>query len=69
MDTERSALFLYDDKSNQQWSLVVTGMKKNEISMPLDYGIAGWVFQHKTALIVNDAYHDPRFYPEIDKRL
>ncbi len=69
MDTERSTLFLYDDKSDQLWSLVATGMKKNEISIPPDYGIAGWVFQHKTALIVNDAYNDPRFYPEIDKRL
>ena len=51
MDTERSTVFLYDDKSEQLWSLVATGMKKNEISIPPDYGIAGWVFQHKTALI------------------
>jgi len=69
MDSERCTVFLYDDKSNRLWSLVATGMKKNEISIPHDFGIAGWVFQNKTALIVNDAYHDPRFYPEIDKRL
>ncbi len=69
MDSERCTIFLYDDKPKRLWSLVATGMKKNEISIPHDYGIAGWVFQNKTALIVNDAYHDPRFYPEIDKRL
>jgi signal transduction histidine kinase len=69
MDTERCTVFLYDDKSHHLWSLVATGMKKKEISIPLDYGIAGWVFTNKTALIVNDAYHDPRFYSEIDKRL
>jgi signal transduction histidine kinase len=69
MDTERCTVFLYDDKSDRLWSLVATGMKKNEISIPHDYGIAGWVFQNKAALIINDAYHDPRFYPEIDRRL
>jgi len=69
METERCTVFLYDEKSNQLWSLVATGMTKNEISIPPDYGIAGWVFQHRTALIVNDAYADYRFYPEIDKRL
>jgi len=69
MGTERSTVFLYDDKSKQLWSLVATGMEKNEIYIPADYGIAGWVFQHKTSLIINDPYNDARFYPEIDKKL
>jgi len=69
MGTERSTVFLYDDKSQQLWSLVATGMEKNEIYIPADHGIAGWVFQHKTSLIINDPYNDPRFYPEIDNKL
>ena len=69
MGTERCTVFLYDGKSKQLWSLVATGMKKNEITISTDRGVAGWVFQHKTSLISNDAYNDPRFYPDIDKRL
>ena len=69
MDTERSTVFLHDDKSNQLWSLVATGVEKNEIRMPEDYGVAGWVFQHKTSLIINNPYDDPRFNPEVDEKL
>ncbi len=68
MGTERSTVFLHDQKSNQLWSLVATGMKKNEIRIPTNYGMAGRVFQQKAPLIVNDAYDDPYFYSEIDKK-
>ena len=67
MGTERGSVFLYDEKSAELWSLVATGMKKNEIRIPSDYGVAGSVFQSKTPLIINDAYNDPRFYAEVDK--
>jgi signal transduction histidine kinase len=68
MDTERSTVFLHDEKFNQLWSLVATSMKKNEIRIPSDYGVAGWVFQNRTPLIINDPYNDPRFYSDIDKK-
>lgn len=68
LGTQRSTVFLYDEKPDQLWSLVATGMKKNEIRIPADYGVAGWVFHHKSPLIINDAYNDPRFYSEIDKK-
>ena len=68
MGTERSSVFLYDEKTAELWSLVATGMKKNEIRIPSDFGIAGKVFQSKAPLIINDAYHDPRFYSEVDKK-
>lgn len=67
MGTERGSVFLYDEKSAELWSLVATGMKKNEIRIPSDYGVAGSVFKNKTPLIINDAYNDPRFYAEVDK--
>lgn len=67
MGTERGSVFLYDEKSAELWSLVATGMKKNEIRIPSDHGVAGSVFQSKTPLIINDAYNDPRFYAEVDK--
>ena len=68
METERSTVFLHDDKTNQLWSLVGVGLKKREIRIPSDYGVSGWVFQHQTPVTVNDAYKDPRFYSEVDKK-
>jgi NtrC-family two-component system sensor histidine kinase KinB len=32
-------------------------------------GLAGWVAEHGEGVIVPDAYQDPRFYPEVDRRL
>jgi class 3 adenylate cyclase len=68
MNSERGAVFLHDNKSCELWSLVATGMEENEICIPDDSGVAGWVFQSKTPMIINDAYDDPRFYSEIDKK-
>ncbi len=68
MESERSTVFLYDEENNELWSLVAVGMKKREIRIPSDYGVAGWVFQHRSPVIVNDAYSDPRFYAEVDKK-
>ncbi|MCK4795233.1 MAG: GAF domain-containing sensor histidine kinase, partial [Desulfobacteraceae bacterium] len=68
MDTQRSTVFLHDDKSRELWALVATSMKRNEIRIPDDYGVAGWVFQHNTPLTINDVYNDPRFYSEVDKK-
>ena len=45
MGTERSSVFLYNEKTTELWSLVATGMEKNKIRIPSDYGIAGSVFQ------------------------
>ena len=67
MDTERSTVFLYDTEKEELWSLVATGMKKNEIRIPADRGVAGWVFQCKSPVIINEAYHDPRFYSGVDQ--
>jgi len=68
MQTERSTVFLHDGESNELWSLVATGMQRNEIRIPQDSGIAGWVFTTKSPIIHNDVYQDPRFFSEIDKR-
>lgn len=68
IDSERSTVFLHDNKSNELWCLVATGMDKNEICMPADSGVAGWVFQTKTPMIINAPYDDPRFYSEVDKK-
>jgi class 3 adenylate cyclase/putative methionine-R-sulfoxide reductase with GAF domain len=68
MNSERSTVFLHDSRSHELWSLVATGMKESEICIPDDSGVAGWVFQSKTPMIINNAYDDPRFYSEVDKK-
>jgi len=68
MNTERSTLFVYDDYTEELWSLAATGMKKNEIRIKKDVGLAGWVFQNKEHLIVNDTYKDTRFNLDVDRR-
>ena len=66
MGTERSTVFLHDEETDELWSLVATGMAKNEIRIQADSGIAGWVFQNREQLIINDAYADRRFNLEVD---
>ncbi len=68
LGTRRSTVFLHDKRTGELWSLVATGMKRNEIRIPDSYGVAGWVFTHIKPLMINDAYNDPRFYSEIDKK-
>ncbi len=68
MNTEQGSVFMFDAKNDELWSLVSTDLEKNEIRIPRSYGIAGWVFQNKTPLIINDAYSDPRFFSEVDKK-
>ena len=68
MGAERSTVFVYDERDNELWSLVAIGMKKKEIRIPSDYGVAGWVFKHRMPVTVNNAYKDSRFYAEVDKK-
>jgi adenylate cyclase len=68
MEADRSTLFLVDDEKQEIWSKVAQGESLKEIRVPLGVGIAGHVA--KTGEIVNiaDAYQDPRFNPEVDRR-
>ncbi|MCP4721869.1 MAG: GAF domain-containing sensor histidine kinase [Desulfobacteraceae bacterium] len=67
LKAKRCTVFLYDNKTDELWSKVATGITRNEIRIPSNLGLAGWVFNHQKPLIINDAYHDPRFFPGIDK--
>ena len=68
MNTERSTIFLADRKKEELWSLVATGMGKNEIRIPHDSGVAGWVYQNRKPLAINDPYNDERFNLGVDKQ-
>lgn len=62
----RSSLFLYDGSSRELWSLVAEGIAKEEIRFPADQGVAGHCFTTGEAVVVGDAYADPRFNAAVD---
>ncbi len=68
METERSTLFVHDEYTGELWSLVATGVGKNEIRIKSDTGLAGWVFNNRKELIINDTYKDSRFNLDVDRR-
>lgn len=68
MNTELCSVFMFDKEKEELWSLVSTDLEKDEIRIPANQGITGWVFQDKTPLIINDAYSDPRFSSDVDKK-
>lgn len=67
LSSERGAVFLYDEGTDELWSIVAMG-ELGEIRFPADRGIAGWVFRNRRSLVVPDAYADARFNPDVDKK-
>jgi adenylate cyclase len=67
LDAERSTLFLHDPGRDELWSRVAEGMATREIRIPANLGIAGECFMRRTAIVIDDAYADPRFNPAIDR--
>lgn len=68
INADRGTLFLNDKESNELFSRILQGEEVNEIRFPNSAGIAGAVFTSGEPIIINDAYSDPRFNPEVDKK-
>jgi len=68
LDAERSSLFVYDPSTDELWSRVAEGTEQKQIRIPADAGIAGAVFVSGDVLNIPDAYADPRFNQDIDRR-
>ena len=71
MDAEASSLMMLDEETHELVFNVATGEKGaalKEIRLPLGRGIAGGVAQNQEPLLVQDAYQDPRFNPDADKK-
>lgn len=66
---ERGTVFLVDHEHSQIWSLIGLGLDQQEIRLPTNRGIAGWVAEHGESVNLEDAYADPRFESEVDLRL
>ena len=68
MNAERCSVFLVDANETHLTAFVSTDLQRNEIKIPKNSGVAGWVFANKTPVIVSDAYSDQRFYRGIDQK-
>jgi len=68
LEAERSTLFVHDPVRDELWSRVAEGLAAREIRIPSNVGIAGEVFTARRPINIPDAYSDPRFNPDIDRR-
>jgi len=67
-NADRGTVYLVDELTGEIWSKVFEGNELTEIRLPIGKGIAGYVAQTGETVNLKDAYEDPRFNPEIDKK-
>ncbi|PJK31586.1 GAF domain-containing protein [Minwuia thermotolerans] len=63
---ERGTLFLHDAMTGELFSRVAQGLKRHEIRILDNVGIAGHTFQSGEGQIIHDAYNDERFNRDVD---
>ncbi len=68
MNADRCTLFLVHRKSGELWSRVAQGDNIREIRVPRGVGVAGHVALSGETINIPDAYQDPRFNPDVDRR-
>jgi energy-coupling factor transporter ATP-binding protein EcfA2 len=69
LDVERASLFVVDHASRSLVLRVSEDLpEEGEIRIPLGTGIAGAAAASGEAIRVDDAYSDPRFNPEVDRK-
>lgn len=68
LDSERSTLFLNDEKTNELFSHVGEGLGVQQIRLSNHLGIAGAVFTSRETINIPYAYADLRFNPAFDKK-
>jgi adenylate cyclase len=68
LNAERATLFLYDEKTEELFTLYADGMETRQIRVPTASGIAGAVFTSGRMENITDPYADPRFNSDIDLR-
>jgi GAF domain-containing protein len=71
---EGAGVLLYDEhRGDLYWRQVrdarhILAPQSEELRLPLEGSIAGWVFQNNKPARVNDTSKDPRYYPEMARK-
>ncbi|TGL35121.1 GAF domain-containing protein [Leptospira koniambonensis] len=72
LEAEASSLFLLEEKDGFLYCEVALGEKGEIVQkyarLEPGQGIAGWVAKEKKAIVLEDAYTDPRFNPALDQK-
>lgn len=68
VEADRGTLYLIDEKKNELWSKVLTGEGLVEVHLPMGTGIAGYVAESGETLNIREAYSEPRFFPDFDRK-
>jgi CRP-like cAMP-binding protein/two-component sensor histidine kinase len=68
INADRGTVYLVDSKTDELWSKVAQGNNMVEIRLPIGKGLAGYVAKTGETVNITDAYKDPRFNPEIDRK-
>jgi len=66
LDAQRCSIYVVDADKNRLWTRAAMGEER--ITIPIDTGIAGAVVQSGLIINVPDAYADPRFNQEVDRK-
>lgn len=70
LNAERASLFLVDYENEELWLRVAQEERtgKVDVRIPMGSGIAGHVATTGESVRIDEAYEDPRFNPEVDRR-
>jgi CRP-like cAMP-binding protein len=68
VSADRGTVYLIDEFKGELWSKVLKGENVVEIRLPIGKGIAGHVAAIGEVVNIPDAYLDPRFNPDFDKK-
>jgi phosphoserine phosphatase RsbU/P len=68
VDAERTTIFVYDAARDILWSRVAQGLEIGTIEVPMGAGVAGDVARTRVMANIPDAYSDPRFSAETDRK-
>jgi len=68
VDGDRGTVYLIDETKQELWSKVMKGNELVRIELPMGKGIAGYVAATGDTLNITNAYLDPRFNPDVDKK-
>lgn len=70
LEAEAASLFLVNADGDLDLAAARGGFSSSlpvKVVVPRGKGIAGWVLEHNTPVLVEDAHNDPRFFGQVDK--
>lgn len=68
LDCDRSSIFLWDRERNEVEARPALGVKNGSLRLPAKDGIVGETLRTGVAIVVDNAYEDPRFNQEVDRK-